>query len=113
MTSASRDPSRDISPSLCYDDRVVQGGESLYRIINARRDVRRHFLPDPVPDDVLLRVLTAAHAAPSVGLSQPWDFLVITDIDVRRRVRDAEVDRGVVGMGDLRWPEAAHPEVGL
>lgn len=66
--------------------------DSLYRVINARRDVRRHFRPDPVPDDVLLRVLAAAHAAPSVGLSQPWDFPVITDVDVRRSVA-AHVER--------------------
>ncbi len=52
--------------------------ESLRRIIEARRDVRRRFLPTPVPDDVLERVLQAAHRAPSVGLTQPWDFLVLT-----------------------------------
>lgn len=42
---------------------------ALYRILEARRDIRR-FRPDPVPDDVLERVLTAAHSAPSVGHSQ-------------------------------------------
>jgi len=77
---------------LNHDTVSDADGESLYRVINARRDVRRHFRPDPVPDDVLLRVLAAAHAAPSVGLSQPWDFLVITDTDVRRRVA-AHVER--------------------
>jgi nicotinate-nucleotide--dimethylbenzimidazole phosphoribosyltransferase len=53
--------------------------EALRRIIEARRDVRRRFLPTAVPDDVLERILQAAHQAPSVGLSQPWDFLVLTD----------------------------------
>ena len=52
----------------------------LYRAIYERRDVRSHFLPDPVPDDVLARVLDAAHHAPSVGFMQPWDFIVIRDV---------------------------------
>jgi nicotinate-nucleotide--dimethylbenzimidazole phosphoribosyltransferase len=61
---------------------------AVYRVISERRDVRRGFLPDPVPADVLERVLTAAHRAPSVGFSQPWDFIVITDRDRRARIKD-------------------------
>jgi nicotinate-nucleotide--dimethylbenzimidazole phosphoribosyltransferase len=57
---------------------------ALHRVVGARRDVRR-FRPDPVPDDVLERVLTAAHAAPSVGHSQPWRFLVVQDAATRDR----------------------------
>ena len=48
-------------------------------MIEERRDVRRGFRADPIPADVLERVLAAAHRAPSVGFSQPWDFIVITD----------------------------------
>jgi len=60
----------------------------LYRAIYERRDVRSHFLPDPVPDDVLARILDAAHHAPSVGFMQPWDFIVIRDPAIRHEVRD-------------------------
>ena len=60
--------------------------QALRDIIDARRDVRRRFLPTPVPDDVLGRVLEAAHRAPSVGLTQPWDFLVLTDATIRADV---------------------------
>jgi nicotinate-nucleotide--dimethylbenzimidazole phosphoribosyltransferase len=60
--------------------------DAVYRVIAERRDVRRGFRPDAVPADVLARVLTAAHQAPSVGLSQPWDFIVITDRDRRERI---------------------------
>ena len=49
----------------------------LYEVIRTRRDVRAEFTGDPVPDDVLRRVLSAAHAAPSVGHSQPWDFVLV------------------------------------
>ncbi|WP_407650851.1 5,6-dimethylbenzimidazole synthase [Actinoplanes lobatus] len=56
----------------------------LYEVIHRRRDVRGEFTGEPVPDDVLDRVLSAAHAAPSVGLSQPWDFVIVRSDDVRK-----------------------------
>ncbi len=56
----------------------------LYAVVAARRDVRR-FRPDPVPGDVLRRVLAAGHAAPSVGHSQPWRFVVVRDPAIRDR----------------------------
>ncbi|MFG1318113.1 5,6-dimethylbenzimidazole synthase [Xanthobacter autotrophicus] len=52
---------------------------AIYRCIRERRDVRRNFRPDPVPPDVLTRVLAAGHAAPSVGFLQPWNFIVIRE----------------------------------
>jgi 5,6-dimethylbenzimidazole synthase len=61
---------------------------AVYRAIFERRDCRR-FLPDPIPDDLLARLLAAAHHAPSVGFMQPWNFLLIRSVEVRRRVRDA------------------------
>jgi nicotinate-nucleotide--dimethylbenzimidazole phosphoribosyltransferase len=59
----------------------------LYDVISQRRDVRTGFTLDPVDDAALTRVLRAAHQAPSVGFSQPWDFLVIRDLGVRTRVQ--------------------------
>ncbi|HEY1616392.1 MAG TPA: 5,6-dimethylbenzimidazole synthase [Streptosporangiaceae bacterium] len=55
---------------------------ALADVIAARRDVRR-FRPDPVPDDTLMAVLAAGHAAPSVGHSQPWRFIVVRDPAIR------------------------------
>ncbi|MER7250210.1 5,6-dimethylbenzimidazole synthase [Kribbella sp. NPDC000426] len=60
----------------------------VHRVIAERRDVRRGFLNVPIGNDLLTRVLEAAHRAPSVGLSQPWDFLVIRDLATRRKVHD-------------------------
>jgi nicotinate-nucleotide--dimethylbenzimidazole phosphoribosyltransferase len=68
---------------------------AFYRVAGARRDVRNGFLPDPVDDDMLTRVLAAAHQAPSVGLSQPWDFLILRDREVRmsaQRLAQAQRD---------------------
>lgn len=58
--------------------------EAIYRVIETRRDVRDQFLPDPLPDDVVERLLKAAHSAPSVGFMQPWNFTLITDGAVRQ-----------------------------
>ena len=61
---------------------------AVYRAISERRDMRR-FVPDSeVPEEVLTRLLQAAHAAPSVGLMQPWRFVRITDNVLRRKIRD-------------------------
>jgi 5,6-dimethylbenzimidazole synthase len=60
---------------------------AVYRAILTRRDVRAQFRPDPVPQEVLLRILSAAHHAPSVGFSQPWDFVVIDSIEQRLAVK--------------------------
>jgi 5,6-dimethylbenzimidazole synthase len=58
----------------------------LYETIFRRRDMRE-FRPDPVPDEVLARVLMAAHHAGSVGFTQPWDFIIVRDMAVRREVK--------------------------
>lgn len=59
---------------------------AVYRAIAERRDMRR-FVPDStVDEDVLARLLHAAHAAPSVGLMQPWRFIRITDPRLRRQI---------------------------
>ena len=62
--------------------------EGVYHAIRERRDVRSGFLPEPLTDDVLLRLLGAAHNAPSVGLMQPWRFIVIRSQRVRASVHD-------------------------
>ncbi len=60
--------------------------QAIYKVITQRRDMR-WFVPDGVvSEEVLRRLLQAAHAAPSVGLMQPWRFIRITDDSLRRRI---------------------------
>lgn len=67
-----------------------QEKEGLYKAIFSRRDVRSHFISGrDVPDDILLRILNAAHHAPSVGFSQPWNFILIKDMETRRQVKES------------------------
>ena len=61
---------------------------AVYRVIRTRRDVRRGFLARPVPDELLQKLLAAAHSAPSVGLMQPSRFIVVRNPNVRRAVHD-------------------------
>jgi len=61
---------------------------AVYRAIGARRDVRRGFIDRPLPDEVLQRLLAAAHSAPSVGLMQPSRFIVIRDLATRTAVHN-------------------------
>lgn len=58
---------------------------ALDRTIRERRDMR-HFLPDPLPEGLLERLVEAAHLAPSVGYMQPWRFIRIADRDLRARI---------------------------
>jgi len=62
--------------------------DAVYRAIFTRRDIRSSFLARPIPDEVLARLLRAAHHAPSVGFMQPWNFIVIRDIARKARIRD-------------------------
>ncbi len=71
------------------DDDTFSAAEraAVYRTIHARRDMR-HFAPGAVDETLLQRLLEAAHAAPSVGLMQPWRFLRIRDVALRKTVAD-------------------------
>jgi 5,6-dimethylbenzimidazole synthase len=63
-----------------------QERRAVYRVIEERRDMRRFSPGGVVGEEVLARLLQAAHAAPSVGLMQPWRFIRITDDALRRRI---------------------------
>jgi nicotinate-nucleotide--dimethylbenzimidazole phosphoribosyltransferase len=68
-----------------YDDAER---EAVMKVMRERRDIRNGFRGDPIPHEVLLRVLEAAHTAPSVGHSQPWDFVVIRSAETRRSMHE-------------------------
>jgi 5,6-dimethylbenzimidazole synthase len=58
---------------------------AIYRAIYERRDMR-HFLPDPIDPELLVRLLDAAHHAPSVGFMQPWRFMRISCPELRKDI---------------------------
>ncbi|MBO9524262.1 MAG: 5,6-dimethylbenzimidazole synthase [Nocardioidaceae bacterium] len=79
----------------------------LYDAIARRRDVRAEFDGGPVPDEVLMRVLGAAHAAPSVGHSQPWDFVLVESAETRAAFQRHVAAERDVFAGQLAGERAA------
>lgn len=79
---------------------------AVYRVIRERRDVRTGYLPQPLDDAVLGRLLSAAHHAPSVGFMQPWRFIVVRTAGLRTAVHDnflrANTEAAATYSGDRR-----------
>ena len=61
----------------------------FYKAIYSRRDVRSHFTSKPIKDDILSKILHAAHHAPSVGFSQPWNFILIKDSKTKEKIKES------------------------
>jgi 5,6-dimethylbenzimidazole synthase len=76
---------------------------AIYKVIAERRDMR-HFLPTPIAPELLQKLLQAAHHAPSVGLMQPWRFIRISDIALRKAIHalvDEERKQTAQAIGEV------------
>ena len=71
------------------NDFSEQEKEGFYKAIYSRRDVRSNFTSEPIDDQVLTRILEAAHHAPSVGFSQPWNFILIKNTETRKKIKES------------------------
>ena len=76
-----------MSPEL--DPFTISEKEGLYKAVFSRRDIRSHFVDKKIPDENLAKILNAAHHAPSVGYSQPWDFILIKNKDTKLKVKNS------------------------
>lgn len=97
MSPISEEP---LTPGHAFSDTERR---AVYRAIFERRDMRRFVRGSTIPHDVLARILRAAHAAPSVGLMQPWRFIRITDTTLRAKIHalvDAERRRTATALGE-------------
>ena len=74
--------------------------EYLFKVFKSRRSVR-DFLPTPVPDSHLKRILDVARSAPTSGNQQPWKFLIVRDAEKIAALKQALVARG---MERLKMP---------
>ena len=71
------------------DDFTDDEKRGLYKAIYSRRDVRSHFNSKPIQDDILSKILHAAHHAPSVGFSQPWNFILIKNDETKKKIKES------------------------
>ena len=69
------------------DDFTDEEKRGFQKAVYSRRDVRAHFTPEPISDNTLTKILHAAHHAPSVGFSQPWNFVLIKDNTTREIIK--------------------------
>ncbi|RJG42234.1 5,6-dimethylbenzimidazole synthase [Motilimonas pumila] len=65
-----------------------QERDAVYKTIFSRRDVRGQFLPEPISQQVIMRILKAAHHAPSVGFMQPWDFILVQNAETKQAIKN-------------------------
>ena len=89
--AAHAEPARPALPLVAAHPFAEADRQALYRAIAERRDMR-HFSGGQVPEATLLRLLGAAHMAPSVGFMQPWRFIRIRD-RARRQAIHALVEQ--------------------
>ncbi len=88
----------------------------VYEAIRTRQSIRR-YKPDPVPDDVLSKVLDAMRLAPSAGNLQPWRFIVVKDAAVREQLAKATdrqewIAHAPVIIAACGWEERAYSKMG-
>src|SRR3972149_4072842 len=83
--------------------------DGLLELLKKRRSIRR-LKPDPVPDDVIDKIIEAARWAPSGANSQPWEFLVVTKKELKEQIMAvANSDREVnLKLEETRPPEMRH-----
>jgi 5,6-dimethylbenzimidazole synthase len=105
-TNTASDGNPACATNSASDVNTACATNTVYDVIHRRRDVRAEFTGGPIDPEVLERVLAAAHAAPSVGLSQPWDFILVADPGLRRAFHQhVEAERDVFAAS-LSGPEA-------
>ena len=80
----------------------------LFEAINSQRAMRR-LKPDPVPDELIWKVLEAAIRAPSGGNRQPWNFMVVRDAEAKKKVTEYYLDSWSKSYGLIKQAAMASP----
>src|ERR687889_95655 len=87
-----------------FDDKKFSDSEKevFYKVIFSRRDVRKRFIDKTIDDKTIHTILKAAHHAPSVGFSQPWNFILIKDKETRLKVKESFLKERLKGIDLLK-----------
>lgn len=81
--------------------------QGVYDAIFQRRDMRS-FRSDPVPEEILIRILHAANEAPSVGFMQPWNFILVEQNDLRNRIAQHVDEQRLKAANDFEGERREH-----
>ncbi|WP_439379929.1 nitroreductase family protein [Amycolatopsis lexingtonensis] len=98
-------------PARLPDDEALARVAALRQRMEARRSVRM-FSADPVPERAVLDAIAVASTAPSGAHQQPWTFVLVTDPEVRRRLREAAEEEERISYGGRlgeAWLDALRP----
>ena len=68
------------------DAPIDLNSQNIFDIMHTMRAMRR-LKPDPVPDELVLKILHAATRAPTGGNNQPWHFVVVKDMEMKKKVQ--------------------------
>jgi 5,6-dimethylbenzimidazole synthase len=82
--------------------------EVFYDVIFSRRDVRKKFIDKTIDDKIIYKILNAAHHAPSVGFSQPWNFILIKDKDTRIKIKNSFLKERLKSIDYLKDDKEKH-----
>lgn len=88
-----------------------QAYDTLLNLVKTRKSVRK-FKSDPIPQDAVAKILEVARWAMSGANSQPWEFVVVTDAEIKRQLRDAYSEHNtdyVFWMEQQREYNLRHP----
>ncbi|XP_048035081.1 iodotyrosine deiodinase 1 [Megalobrama amblycephala] len=84
---------------------MLERSEKFYSLMNLRRSVR-FISPEPVPKEVIDNVIRTAGTAPSGAHTEPWTFVVVSDADVKHKIREIVEEEEEINykqrMGD-KW----------
>ncbi|WP_370962922.1 nitroreductase family protein [Amycolatopsis sp. cg9] len=98
-------------PARLPDDEALARAAALRQRMEARRSVRM-FSADPVPERAVLDAIAVASTAPSGAHQQPWTYVLVSDPEVRRRLREAAEEEERISYGGRlgeAWIDALRP----
>lgn len=95
-----------------YAEAEMRERATAFFELMAQRHSTRDFADKPVPLDVIMKCLETAGRAPSGANQQPWHFVIVTDPDIKHKIRLAaeEEERAFyAGRASEEWLEALAP----
>jgi iodotyrosine deiodinase len=99
------------NPHIYSDEEMLKRSKEFYEIMKQRRTIRE-FSDKPVPLEVIENCIATAGTAPNGANMQPWHFVVVSDKDIKKRIREAAEEEEKIFYSQRapkEWLEALAP----